>query len=120
MEIDLTGPLPKSESGCKFIITAIDKFSRWVEVMPIKRKTVSIVVKFIFDKILLIHGAPERILTDQGKEFMNEVYKEITTFLNIKRSRMSIFNPKCSGAVERFNQTLINILCKYCNEDVRD
>ena len=70
--IDLTGPLPKTVVGFQYILTATDYFSKWVEAFPLKTKTAAEVGRHICS-IIYRHGCPKRILSDQGKEFVNEV-----------------------------------------------
>lgn len=70
--IDLTGPLPKTSSGCQYILTATDYFSKWVEAYPLNTKSAAEVAEKLC-KIIYRHGCPARILSDQGREFVNEV-----------------------------------------------
>lgn len=70
--IDLTGPLPKTKDGFQYILTATDYFSKWVEAFPLRTKTASEVARSIC-AIIYRHGCPKRILSDQGREFVNEV-----------------------------------------------
>ena len=70
--IDLTGPLPKTVDGFQYILTATDYFSKWVEAFPLRTKTVAEVWQRLCS-IIHRHGCPKRILSDQGREFVNEV-----------------------------------------------
>ena len=70
--IDLIGPLPKTLDGFQYIFTATDYFSKWVEAFPLKTKTAAEVGRHICS-IIYRHGCPKRILSDQGREFVNEV-----------------------------------------------
>lgn len=66
------GPFQETSSGNKFIFTATDYFTKWVEAFPIPSKTAKDVNK-CFRKLFATHGAMNAILTDQGREFVNEV-----------------------------------------------
>lgn len=70
--MDLVGPLPTTKGGHKYLFTATDYFTKWVEGFAIPNKSASEVAKCIL-KLVYTHGAPQRILTDQGREFVNEV-----------------------------------------------
>ncbi|MEG0619293.1 MAG: reverse transcriptase domain-containing protein [Bacilli bacterium] len=120
IHMDVIGPLPKTEKGNKYIVIAIDSTTRWPEAKAIKKKTAHEISKFIYEKVYLIHGAPEEIITDQGKEFMNETVSLLCQKINSKKSKTSAYNPKCNGTAERFNKTLIDKLCKIVNEDFND
>jgi len=57
-------------------------------------------------------GIPEEILTDQGTPFMSHIMKDLCTLMNITQLRTSVYNPQTDGLVERFNQTLKQMLRK--------
>ena len=71
--IDLMGAYPTTDNGNKYIFTCTDYFTKWVEAFPIPEKSAIQVAKCLV-KLFCRHGAPEKILTDQGREFVNEVY----------------------------------------------
>lgn len=75
--IDLTGPLPKTSSGFQYIMTATDYFSKWVEAFPLKSKSAAEVAHQLCS-LIYRHGCPKRILSDQGREFVNEVSVKFT------------------------------------------
>ena len=70
--IDLTGKLPKTPRGFMYILTCTDYVTKWVEAFPLRTKDASEVAQCL-RRIVYRHGAPESILTDNGKEFVNEV-----------------------------------------------
>ncbi|KAG0441069.1 Retrovirus-related Pol polyprotein from transposon 17.6, partial [Dictyocoela muelleri] len=114
VQIDIVGPFPKSSVGNKFIVVCIDMSSRWIEAKAIKQKNSKNVADFIIKEIILRHGPPEYIISDQGKEFTAEIVKNVCKMFNSKKSFVSAYNPKSNGAVERVNQTLIHKLAKLC------
>ncbi|KRH91712.1 putative LTR retrotransposon, partial [Pseudoloma neurophilia] len=118
--LDVIGPLRKTESGNRFIVTAIDHLSRWGEARAIKKKSAKNIALFIWEEIILRHGPPARILTDQGAEFMNRVVEKLCQMVGSKKTYTSAYNPKCNGACERFNRSLMEKLIKICNKDADD
>ena len=44
--MDLVGPLPPSQGGNKFVVVAIEYFTRWIEVKPLTTITLELVKKF--------------------------------------------------------------------------
>ena len=70
--MDLIGPFKPSTLGYKFVLTVTDYFSKYVEAIPIPDKSADSVAKGIY-KIYCRQGAPVHIITDQGKEFVNQV-----------------------------------------------
>ena len=70
--IDLTGKLPETPRGFMYICTCTEYFTKWVEAFPLRTKDAREVAQSLH-RIFYRHGAPESILTDNGKEFVNEV-----------------------------------------------
>ena len=70
--LDLIGPLHQTEAGNIYIFTATDYFTKWVEAWPIPDKT-AISVAGCMAEMFYRHGASHSVITDQGREFVNEV-----------------------------------------------
>ena len=66
-----------SSNGYSWILTAMDYFTKWVEVIPTKKATDAIVMDFLEDKIITRFGVPARIITDNGPCF---VFDEMSSF----------------------------------------
>jgi hypothetical protein len=66
----IVGPLQRSYKGNIYIIVATDYLTRWTESKAIKHKTADAIAKFIMS-IMCVHGPPEEILSDRGREFLN-------------------------------------------------
>ena len=71
--IDLVGPLPCSDKGNKYIIVVTDYFTKWPEACASPTKEAIYVANFLFD-LFLRHGCPDITISDQGKEFCNQVW----------------------------------------------
>ena len=64
---DLVGEIhPSSSNGHRFIITATDYFTTWVEVVPLTIANGKIVAMFILNYIIYKYGVPSAIITDNG------------------------------------------------------
>ena len=61
-------------------------------------------------------GAPARLLSDQGREFVAKVNDEACREFGIKRSVTSAYHPQTNGVDKRTNQTLKQRLSKLVNE----
>src|SRR5215469_16969020 len=82
--IDIVGPLPITEEGNRYIVTAMDYFTKWPEARALKEATAAKVVDFIFDDIICRHGTPRRILSDRGTHFNNQLTEEFTRKFKMK------------------------------------
>lgn len=70
--MDLIGPLKLTPRGNKYILTVTDYFSKWVHGCALKNKTAAEVASNLVTLYSLL-GCPKRILSDQGREFVNLV-----------------------------------------------
>ena len=62
-------------------------------------------------------GLPSVMTTDQGKEFNNSLNTELMKSLNIEHRLTTPYHPQANGLVERFNQTIINSLAKFVQDN---
>lgn len=70
--MDLIGKLKTTSTGNQYICVLIDYLTKWTQAYPLKTKCAEEVTQCIL-KFFYQFEAPKRILTDQGKEFVNEV-----------------------------------------------
>ncbi|KAL0440227.1 UNVERIFIED_CONTAM: hypothetical protein Slati_2505700 [Sesamum latifolium] len=73
--IDIVGPFPIASGQRKFLLVAIDYFTKWVEAEPLARITEGEVMKFIWKNIVCRFGVPREIVSDNGRQFRDEEYK---------------------------------------------
>jgi ribonuclease HI len=66
--LDMVGPFKRARSGMTHLLVAVDKFTKWIEVKPIKKLDGSATVTFFRD-IILRYGYPHSIITDNGTNF---------------------------------------------------
>ena len=53
---------------------------------------------------------PQRVISDNGKQFVSAEFEQILQSLGIAHSRTSLYNPQSNGALERFNRYLTDQL----------
>jgi hypothetical protein len=70
--LNIVGPLPKTINGNKYVIVAIDHYSKWCEMQPINEHDVLTIPKFLEDEIICRYGVVKYILTNNGSEWMKE------------------------------------------------
>ena len=95
--------LSKYNRGIKYLLCAIDLFSKYTWVIPIKDKKGTTIVN-AFKKIISEKRKPNKKWVDQGSEFYNQSFKD---FLKINNIEMySTYNEGKSVVAERFIRTL--------------
>ena len=117
--MDIVGPLPKTARGHRYILVICDYATRYPEAMPLKRFTAPAVAEQLME-LFSRHGVPKEILTDQGTNFMSQLLQELYKMLGVKPVRTTPYHPQTDGLVERFNQTLKQMLRKIIDEEGRD
>ena len=102
--------LSKYNKGIKYLLCAIDLFSKYAWVVPIKDKKGTSIVN-AFQKIISEGRKPNKIWVDQGSEFYNNYFKD---FLKINSIEMySTYNEGKSVVAERFIRTLKSKIFKH-------
>jgi transposase InsO family protein len=71
------------------------------------------VMNTLIDSIILEYGVPERVLTDQGTNFLSQTMDTGYQQLGIKRLRTTAYKPCCDGMVESFNRTMADMIASY-------
>ncbi|GKE71517.1 reverse transcriptase domain-containing protein [Tanacetum coccineum] len=104
--IDIAGPFPEGPSKVKFLIVAIDYFTKWIESKPVATITGAQIKKFVWDNIVCRFGLPGEIISDNGKQFMDNPFKYWCEKLCIRQCFAFIKHPQANGLVERANRRL--------------
>jgi hypothetical protein len=113
--IDFVGPLPSTKSRKRYIIVAMDYFTKWPEAKATTRDTAEEAAKFIYEDIICRHGCPQNIISDRGTHFKNKLIESLMERFNIKHNFSTSYHPQTNGLVERFNKTLCEALAKLSN-----
>ena len=67
----------ETTEGNKYIVVAVDHFTKWPEARAIKEATAKEVSTFIYEEIICRHGCPKKIITDRGTHFNNRMIEEL-------------------------------------------
>ena len=113
--LDRVGPLKKSSpGGHTHLLVAVDKFTKWIEAVPITSSTASSAVNFI-RSIIFRFGVPNSIITDNGTNFTAEEFKDFCSEQGIKLNYASVSHPQSNGQVEKSN----GLVCKGIKKRLR-
>lgn len=105
VHIDLVGPLPPS-SGHRYILTCVDRFTRWAEATPLAEVTTDTVAHAFIATWVARFGVPLSLTSDRGGQFEAHVWSKVMSLLGIRRYRTSSYHPQSNGIVERFHRQL--------------
>ncbi|GKD86356.1 reverse transcriptase domain-containing protein, partial [Tanacetum coccineum] len=104
--IDIVGPFPEGPGKVKFLIVAIDYFTKWIEAKPMATITGNQIKKFVWDNIVCRFVLPGEIISDNGKQFQDNPFKDWCKKLCICQHFASVKHPQTNGLVERANRSL--------------
>nr|GEZ97396.1 reverse transcriptase domain-containing protein [Tanacetum cinerariifolium] len=99
-------PFPEGPGKVKFLIVAMDYFTKWVEAKAVATITGEQVKRFVWDNIVCRFGIPGEIISYNGKQFADNPFKDWCDKLNITQRFSSVKHPQSNGLVERANQSL--------------
>ncbi|GKB71436.1 reverse transcriptase domain-containing protein [Tanacetum coccineum] len=101
-----TCPFPEEPGKVKLLIVAMDYFTKWIEAKAVATITDNQVKKFMWDNIVCRFGLLGEIVSDNGKQFSDNPFKDWCEKLNITQRFASVKHPQTNGLVERANRSL--------------
>jgi transposase InsO family protein len=113
--IDYTTCNPPSARGHRYIIVAVDYFTRWVEDMPTFKDDRETTTLFLFNQIIATFGVLRENFTDHGNHFQNKMMSDLTSNLGLRQEHPSPYYPQVNGQVEAVNKSLNTILQQTIN-----
>ena len=112
LQIDITGPHPKSTDGMIYILTAICAFTKFATAVPLPDKSATTVAQALVENVILKLGSPLSIHSDLGREFENAVMRELCDKLGIEKTHTTPYHSRGNGCVERTFSSLNAMLGK--------
>src|SRR6266542_4037295 len=82
--VDIVRPLLITKEGNRYIVVAIDYFSRWPEARPLKVANANTVTTFLYEEIICRFGTSKILQSDRGTYFVNEVIQRLIKRFRIK------------------------------------
>ncbi|KAL8134606.1 hypothetical protein AgCh_009579 [Apium graveolens] len=110
--MDILGPFPMAMAQRKFLIVAIDYFTKWIEAKPLAKIIARKVAQFLWENIMCRHGIPRILVTDNGTQFNNEEFKKYCEENKIELRFTSVAHPQANGQAEVANRIILDGLKK--------
>jgi len=118
--VDILGPLPVTDSGNRYVLVAMDYFSKWLYVSALPNQEAVTIADSLVRGFFCQFGAPLELHSDRGSNFESAVMSEVCKLFGIKKTRTTSLYPQGNSLVERFNRTLVNSLSLFVSENHRD
>ncbi|KAI5324980.1 hypothetical protein L3X38_034053 [Prunus dulcis] len=108
--LDLIGPMPQGKGQVKYAVVAVDYFTKWVEAEPLATITAAKIEDFVWTHICCRFGIPYAIITDNGRQFDSDLFRQFCTRLKINLFFASPAHPQSNGQVEAINKIVKKLL----------
>ncbi|CAF4311584.1 unnamed protein product [Rotaria magnacalcarata] len=110
------GPFPVTQRQKQYLLVVVDYFTRWVELFPLRTTTSSDIAHILVDEIICRWGCPTYILSDNGPQFVSELFTNICSSLGIRNKTTSNYHPQ-TNMTERMNRNLKPMIAQYAQEN---
>ena len=104
----IVGPLP-ADRRHEFVVMFVDCFSRYTVLVPASNHTANTVSKALLHHVVPYFGT-RRLLSDRGREFVGEVWGNLTRSLGIQRLLTSPYHPEGNSINKRSHRTINNMV----------
>jgi transposase InsO family protein len=115
----IVGPTTVKNKGNRYILTFQDDLTKFIVAEPIPMQDAETVAREFVRNIVLKFGIPEVVLTDQGSNFLSQLFQNTCKLLRIKKIHTTAFHPESNGGIERGHRVFIEYLRHYVTEDQR-
>ena len=110
VSIDIVGPLPMTTNGDRYIVSMIDRYTRFAMLVPVKNIKANTIVH-AYGKWNTLFGPPKSLLSDNGSQFISEIFRHYARTHGTKQLFASPYYPECNGMVERLHRWIKERLC---------
>eukprot|EP00253_Pinus_taeda_P032705 PITA_32705 len=111
--LDFIGEIHPASSGQhRWILTATDYFTKWIESIPTQQATDSVIISFLENNILSRFGCPFKLITDNAAAFKSKKMVDFCYKYNISLGHSTTYHPQGNGLAESTNKSLVNIIKK--------
>jgi len=110
--MDILCPFSPGKGQVKFLIVAVDLFTKWIEAKPLTTITAHQVQQFVWKDIVCRYGVPHTIIIDNGRQFIDKELAKFYIGLDIKHITSSVEHPQTNGQAEAANKVILMELRK--------
>lgn len=100
----------------RYCLVLIDPFSKWTEAVPVKHNDAETVAKILLERIIPTFGIPQRLYSDNGTHFVNQIIDRLARQFDIELKNHCAYHPQSAGLVERTNGTIKQKLKKVMEQ----
>eukprot|EP00253_Pinus_taeda_P007815 PITA_07815 len=119
--LDFIGEINPSSSGQhRWILTATNYFTKWIEAIPCRQANDSTIIQFLETNILARFGFPDKIITNNAAAFRSKNMVSLCHKFHITLGHSTAYYPQGNGLAESSNKSLVNIIKKVLEENKKN
>ena len=99
-----------STGNIENVLVITDHFTRYAQAYPTSNQTALTTAKVLWNQFVSHYGFPDKIISDQGRNFESQLIKDLCKIGNVDKIRTTPYHPMTNGQCERFNKTLLDML----------
>ena len=96
----------------KNMLVIMDHFTRYMLAVITKDQTAKTVARVLYERFIMVFGAPAKLLSDQGANFTSVLVEDLCTMFSIQKCWTTVYHLQCNGQVEHFHQTSFGMIGK--------
>ncbi|GFV67466.1 transposon Tf2-11 polyprotein [Trichonephila clavipes] len=117
VKLDLLGPYPASRpERYRFLLVMTDHFTKWSELIPLRKASAQAIANAPFENYIFRYGAPFSLISDNGPQFISDVFEHLSHRLDIKHMKTVTYRPQ-ANLTERVNRTLVQMIACFVEEN---
>lgn len=120
VSIDTVGPFTKTANGNRYAVTMQCDLTKYVVIVPTTDKEANTIAQALVNGFILTYGPMNKIKSDLGTEYKNQIFTEICNILKIKQLFATAAHPETIGALERNHKCLNEYLRCFVNDNKDD
>jgi len=106
------GPLPRSKEGSTALLVFFDTFTKWVELIPLRKATTATLIRALRERLIIHFGAPKNLVCDNGSQFTSKALKDFLKKTELKPQFAAPYCPR-ESPTERANRTVNTMIAQY-------
>jgi transposase InsO family protein len=99
-----------------YMQSVVDRLVRWPINIPIPDKAAKTVAREFLSGWAANFGMPTDVLSDRGREFLNQLLKDLSNLLGFNLHHTTSYHSQANGAVKRFHRTVKAAIMAHEND----
>ena len=96
----------------KNVLVIVDHFTRYILAFVMNNHTAHTTARVLYNNFFSVFGFPQKLMSDQGTEFTEDVIAVMCKLLGIEKIRTMPYHLQTNGSAERVHQTLQRMIGK--------